>query len=80
MSLARAQAEFLDAVLGAEEPAEAGLAVYHRTALASRRSAIGAAYPLCGGWSARPSRRRRRLRRAMPSASGDLTPREGFAP
>ena len=43
MSLARAQAEFLDAILGAEAPADAGLAVYHRTALASRRSALAAA-------------------------------------
>lgn len=74
MSLALAQAEFLDAVLGVEEPADARLAVYHRTALASRRSALAAAYPVA-----------RRLvgaaffdeaaacySRATSSASGDL--------
>ena len=90
MSLAHAQAEFLDAVLGAEEPADAGLAVYHRTALASRCSALAAAYPvvrrLVG--AAFFEEAAARYAQAMPSASGDLNAYgtgfadfiEGYAP
>jgi len=74
MSLASAQAEFLDAVLGEEEPADAGLAVYHRTALASRRSALAAAYPvvrrLVG--TAFFDEAAARYAHGTPSTSGDL--------
>ena len=74
MSLAHDQAEFLDAVLGAQEPADAGLAVYHRNALASRLSALAAAYPvvrrLVG--AAFFEEAAARYARARPSASGDL--------
>ena len=46
MKLARTQRDFLDAVLGAHEPDDARLAVYHRTALAARRAALAGAYPV----------------------------------
>jgi hypothetical protein len=90
MSLARAQAEFLDAILGVEEPGDAGLAVYRRTALASRRSALAAAYPVVrrlvgAGFFDEVAARHAR---SVPSASGDLNAYgagfagflEGYAP
>ena len=74
MSLARAQAEFLDAILGVEEPADAGLAVYHRTALASRRSALAATYPVVRRLVGADffDEVAARHARSAPSMSGDL--------
>jgi hypothetical protein len=46
MSLARAQQDFLDAILGAREPDDPRVAVYHRNALAARRGALSGAYPV----------------------------------
>lgn len=46
MSLARAQNEFLAAVLAPVEPDDPGLAVYHRTSLAARSGALAATYPV----------------------------------
>ena len=82
MSLARVQAEFLDAVLGVEEPADAALAVYHRTALASRRSALAAAYPVVQRLVGADffDEAARRHARSVPSLGGDLgTYGAGFA-
>lgn len=74
MSLARVQAAFLDAVLSEREPEDAAMAVYHRTALAARRDALAAAYPvvrrLVGG--AFFDEAAARFAFATPSRCGDL--------
>ena len=74
MSLARLQAEFLEALLAPGEPMDAGLAVYHRSVRANRDAALAAAYPvvrrLVG--AAFFGEAAARFAESFPSRSGDL--------
>lgn len=74
MSLARIQQDFLDALLGEAPVADPGMAVYRENALAARRDALAAAYPvirrLVG--DAFFAEAATRFARAHPSTSGDL--------
>lgn len=74
MTLARIQAEFLDAVLSEGAPGDHGMAVYRGNALAVRRDALAAAHPvvrrLVG--DAFFAEAATRFARAHPSTSGDL--------
>jgi hypothetical protein len=74
VSLERQQREFIDAVLARDTPADDRLAIYHRSALANRRGALAAAYPvvarLVGG--AFFDEAAACYAEAFPSRSGDL--------
>ena len=74
MSLARLQGDFLEAILAREEPADARLAVYHRSVRANQDAALASAYPvvrrLVG--DAFFGEAAARYAQAFPSRSGDL--------
>jgi hypothetical protein len=74
VNLARLQGDFLDAILAREEPADARLAVYHRSVRANHDAALAAAYPvvrrLVG--DAFFGEAAARYAQAFPSRCGDL--------
>ena len=74
MNLDRLQGDFLEAILAREEPADARLAVYHRSVRSNHEAALAAAYPVVrrvvGG--AFFGEAAARYREAFPSRSGDL--------
>ena len=74
MSLARIQQEFLDVVLGEGPLVDPGMALYRDNALAARRDALAAAYPVVRRLVGEAffAEAAERFARAHPSTSGDL--------
>jgi len=74
MSLEKLQRDFLGAILAAQEPADARLAVYHRGARANRGGALAQAYPVVARLvgDAFFAEAAARFGDAFPSRSGDL--------
>jgi hypothetical protein len=74
MSLESLQRRFLDAVLAAPEPADARLAVYHRSARMNRGGALAQAYPVVQRLVGEAffGEAAARFGDAFPSRSGDL--------
>jgi hypothetical protein len=72
--LARLQRDFLEAVLAPEAPADARLAVYHRSVRANRVGALAAAYPVVQRLVGEAffGEAAARFADAFPSRSGDL--------
>jgi hypothetical protein len=74
VSLERQQREFIEAVLARDTPADERLAIYHRSALANRRGALAAAYPVVARLVGESffGEAAARYGEAFPSRSGDL--------
>jgi hypothetical protein len=74
VSLERQQRDFIDAVLARDTPGDERVAIYHRSALANRRGALAAAYPVVERLVGRAffDEAAARYGEAFPSRSGDL--------